>query len=203
MPKNLQTLLPILLAAVLLAALGFWGIRGTPDDAPEPPTKPAPRAAMRTKASPRVVAPRPGTPAREAPPRPAVRNVTSMPTRGDVDAAFDDLVEISLRPSVSAAAGSAFDLEVSRLLHEKTLALRYFDQIVRAAVIGGVLTEEEAAAKRSEAREDVATALADIPVPSYLEDPDTIAAYRARMAERALAVLDEGADPGDPNAGVP
>ncbi|MEM6926221.1 MAG: hypothetical protein AAF602_04800 [Myxococcota bacterium] len=200
------------LVAVLLVAggLAVWGLSGVNPESPRIDEAPAPRprtlktAPLAPPPAGTVPAPvaRPGVAPPERPPHKVPRTITAVPTREDVDEAFAQFDELTLRPTISAAAGAPFDLEVSRLLHEKTLALRWLNQNLQAAVAGGVLTEEEAEVKREDARELMAVSMADIPVPSYLEDPETIAAYRQRMAKRALAVLEDGADPSDVNAGV-
>lgn len=207
--RTIATGAPLVAVLIVAGGLAVWGLSGV-SPAPAPADAPAPRARTLKTAplpppaagtAPRAV-PQPGVTPPARPPHKVPRTITAVPTREEVDEAFAQFDELTLRPTIAAAAGAPFDLEVSRLLHEKTLALRWLNQNLQAAVAGGVLTEEEAEAKRDEARELMAVSMADIPVPSYLEDPDTIEAYRQRMATRALAVLEDGADPSDVNAGV-
>jgi len=192
------------LVVVLLAVGG--GLWWWSSDDPEPSAvrpEPARRATGPAAAPPAPAAsptPDAGQVARDGPaPRPGHRRpVTSIPTPEEVDEAFREFDELSLQPTMPPSAGAEFDREVSGLLNEKTLALRRFSLVVRAAEIGGVLDDDEAKERVAEARLQMAVAMDEIPPPSYLSDPDEIEDYRARMAERALAVLDEAADPNDP-----
>lgn len=181
------------LIAVLAAVVGFAGL----DLEPEPTS--VPRRSSAAPSSMDRVAPPPREPApRSAAPGESDRHRGSLaPTVVELDEAFETFEEISMVPEVPREDGDAFDLEASQRMHQKTLALRTLVEMGQAGERAGSIDPEVVADRIDAAREQMALAIADIPLPSHLDDPDDIDAYRARMAQIALGVLDEG-DPEDP-----
>lgn len=118
------------------------------------------------------------------------------PTESDLQEAYEKFDELRLHPEVSREAGDAFDLEASQRLHQKTLALRSLVEMVARGEQAGTLDPGVGADRLADARAAMALELADLPVPSYVDDPESIALYRSRIAEQALGVLDEDAPEG-------
>ena len=204
--RTSRMLVPLAALLVVTGGLAVWALSGF-SDTEQPPSPAAPRVARPSvpSAAPSlpagVEAPRDRQPTLPKPFKPLP--LTSVPTLEDVEAAQEAFEDMSLRPIVARSAGEAFDLDVSRRLNEKALMLRAYVQTVRGAALGGVFDEARAEARLEDARQHMAMAVADLPVPSYVDDPDAAHAFRARMAERALAVLDDG-NPNDPgDAGRP
>ncbi|MEN0063695.1 MAG: hypothetical protein AAGA48_16200 [Myxococcota bacterium] len=185
-----RTVGPLVIIVLIAGGLAAWGLLGTDTD-PVSVSSAPPKTPSTKPDAPNVngAAIRPET--ERVPPRPIDPRVRpGGPTWDDVEFAFSTFDEIRLQPKVHRSAGSAFDLEASKLLHEKTLALRSLGEIVEVGVAMESVDAADGEAKVDEAREKMALAMADLPVPSYVTNPDAAEAYRVRMAERALAVLD-------------
>lgn len=187
------------LVGALAGGLALWSLsgheRGAMPLAPSPSASPVADRSIAPAAA-------PSRPSRAPVPlRVATRDddrpsVSVGPTESDLQEAYEKFDELRLHPEVSREAGDAFDLEASQRLHQKTLALRSLVEMVARGEQAGTLDPGVGADRLADARAAMALELADLPVPSYVDDPESIALYRSRIAEQALGVLDEDAPEG-------
>lgn len=112
------------------------------------------------------------------------------PTLEDVEVAYATFDKISLLPETPEDDPDVWDREAAVRLRYKTVALQKLVDQVDAGMEAGTVDRSAGRRVLERTRQKVVDTMADVPVPSYVEDDEAAEAWRLQVTEQALAVID-------------